>query len=204
MKEQLDIFDESMNHFGSAPRGEVHKKGLWHQTFHCWIILEHDNERFILFQLRSADKDTFPNLLDISAAGHLLKDESKKDGIREVKEELGIDVLLEDLTEIGIIKEKLIGENFLDYEHCHVFIGLRNELLNDFVIQVDELAGLVEINVADFSNLIKGNVKQIFAKGFKVVNHEKYAVTFQINKAAFVPHHDAYYDKVCRAANEIS
>ena len=38
MSEVLDIFDAKMNQIGTASRDEVHQKGYWHQTFHCWIV----------------------------------------------------------------------------------------------------------------------------------------------------------------------
>jgi len=38
MAEILDIFDDEMHLIGTAPRDEVHTKGLLHQVVHCWIL----------------------------------------------------------------------------------------------------------------------------------------------------------------------
>lgn len=49
-------------------------------------------------QRRCATKDSNPNMLDISSAGHLSAGDDSLDGaIREVKEELNLDVNKEEL-----------------------------------------------------------------------------------------------------------
>lgn len=88
--ELLKVFDSEGTLKGTASRAEVHKRGLWHETFHCWFLSKEDGRIFIHFQLRGPDKKNFANMLDITAAGHLSSDESVKDGVREIKEELGI------------------------------------------------------------------------------------------------------------------
>ncbi|WP_107840072.1 NUDIX hydrolase [Metasolibacillus meyeri] len=101
--ELLKVFDRNGAHIGTATRAEVHSKGLWHETFHCWFVSKEKNNYFLHFQLRSAEKRDYPNLLDISAAGHINAAESVVDGIREVYEELGVDVAIEDLIYIGTL-----------------------------------------------------------------------------------------------------
>ena len=70
--ELFDIYDEDMNHIGIKPRNEVHRDGDWHQVFHCWVIgIDPDGLTFMVLQKRAPNKKIFPNMLDISAAGHL-------------------------------------------------------------------------------------------------------------------------------------
>ena len=40
--ELIDIYDQNMNLLGTAPRSQAHSEGLWHQTFHCWIVSQPD------------------------------------------------------------------------------------------------------------------------------------------------------------------
>ncbi len=56
-------------------------------------------------QRRCATKDSNPNMLDISSAGHLSAGDDSLDGaIRELKEELNLDVNKEELQFIKTIK----------------------------------------------------------------------------------------------------
>src|SRR4051794_1911294 len=100
--ELLDVFDDNMELIRKAPRAEVHAKGLWHQTFHCWIVRAAHDGQYVLFQRRGPTKKVFPNTLDITAAGHLQSGETVEDGIREVNEELGISARYGDLIPLGI------------------------------------------------------------------------------------------------------
>ncbi len=57
-------------------------------------------------QKRSATKKSHPNCWDISGAGHIRAGESVIDGaIRELKEELGVEVEEKDLEYIATIKK---------------------------------------------------------------------------------------------------
>ncbi|MDX8343655.1 hypothetical protein [Rossellomorea sp. YZS02] len=59
--ERLAILNENGERLGVARRSEVHKKGYWHETFHCWLayydVIKLDS--FIYFQLRSREKRIF-------------------------------------------------------------------------------------------------------------------------------------------------
>ena len=59
--ELIDIYDENMNHLGTAPRSQAHHEGLWHMTFHCWIVSRPDK---IWLQRRGEHVETHPNKLD--------------------------------------------------------------------------------------------------------------------------------------------
>ena len=102
MSEILDIFDSSMNLIGTADREEVHKKGYWHQTFQGWIIKKREGKVYVVAQKRDKRKKTAPNMLDITAAGHLHAGETPLDGVRELEEELGIRIEPEKLINLGI------------------------------------------------------------------------------------------------------
>lgn len=71
-KEKLKIFDEQRNHIGVATREEVHRVGHWHEAFHCWFISKEEGIDYIYLQIRSEEKKDYPNLLDITAAGHFI------------------------------------------------------------------------------------------------------------------------------------
>ncbi|CAM5275137.1 Isopentenyl-diphosphate Delta-isomerase OS=Lysinibacillus sphaericus OX=1421 GN=idi PE=4 SV=1 [Lysinibacillus sphaericus] len=44
-QEIVKVFNEQHEQIGMATLAEVHEKGLWHETFHCWFV----NENVYLF-----------------------------------------------------------------------------------------------------------------------------------------------------------
>src|SRR5689334_15155032 len=103
MTEILDIYDEDIKWLGTKDRAAVHRDGDWHKVFHCWIAYRDSDKRdYLVVQRRGPNTQTFPNLLDITAAGHYQAGESIRDGVREVREELGIDVDFDKLIPLGV------------------------------------------------------------------------------------------------------
>lgn len=73
-------------------RGRVHHDGDWHRSVQAWILQacgQNGNVR-VLLQRRSPFKDTHPNQLDVSCAGHVNAGDNILDTMmRELEEELG-------------------------------------------------------------------------------------------------------------------
>jgi len=68
-------------------KNQAHAKEQWHCAAHIWIT---DGEN-VLIQLRAKNKIQYPDLWDITAAGHLSAGDTPiKGAIREYQEELGI------------------------------------------------------------------------------------------------------------------
>ena len=73
-------------------RGQVHKDGDWHRSVQAWIVQPElqSNTARVLLQRRSPYKDTHPNQLDVSCAGHVNAGDDILDTMmRELEEELG-------------------------------------------------------------------------------------------------------------------
>ncbi|EED91603.1 predicted protein [Thalassiosira pseudonana CCMP1335] len=73
-------------------RGRIHKDGIWHRSVQVWVVQkdECNNDVRVLLQRRSKYKDTHPNLLDVSCAGHVNSgDDILQSTMRELEEELG-------------------------------------------------------------------------------------------------------------------
>jgi len=124
MAEIIDIFDANLRHLGTMDRVEAHRKGEWHQTFHCWIVNLAIEYGAVLFQLRSSTIANFPNLLDVSAAGHLEAGEKVEEGIREVSEELGIPVKISQLHPLGCrveVADQTNGQRNREYQSVYLF-----------------------------------------------------------------------------------
>jgi isopentenyl-diphosphate Delta-isomerase len=92
MTEMLYVVDKEDNVLRSESRKIVHASSLWHRGVH--IILKNSNGE-ILMQLRSPDKDKFPNRYDISVSEHVTFGESYDEAARRgLFEELGIEAPL--------------------------------------------------------------------------------------------------------------
>ncbi len=203
-EEILDIWDESGQHMGAATRKQVHLEGLWHRTFHCWIYIRDDQGVQLMFQKRHPDKDTFPDQLDITSAGHLLAGELPEDGVRELEEELGLVVPFEHLQEIGIIEDSTVGPGIIDNELCHVYAYPCSQPLEQYRLQADEVIGLFRIPLNAVEKLFAGEVTSIDAIGFNLLpDGSKQRETLQVSASDFVPHEERYYQTVFAAVKRL-
>lgn len=201
--EMLKIFDENRDEIGMAAREEVHKVGHWHETFHCWFISEENGMELIYFQIRSDTKKDYPNLLDITAAGHILAHEAIYDGTREVREELGIDVSSNELVSLGVIKDRIIQEDFIDKELGNVFLYQYEGTMDDFNLQKEEVSGIVKADFNEFYEFCLGDKDDINVEGFEVSPAgEKVSIHKTVGKNSFVPHEYSYFERVAKLIRE--
>ncbi|MBE7493557.1 MAG: ribosomal RNA small subunit methyltransferase A [Verrucomicrobiaceae bacterium] len=88
--EVFDVVNERNEVTGQLTRGEVHARKLLHRAVHIFVI---NSRGKIYLHQRSHLKDVSPMKWDSSAAGHLDAGEAYADAaVRELKEEIGIDV----------------------------------------------------------------------------------------------------------------
>ena len=86
--EKFDIVDASDRVTGSAPRSEIHARGLLHRAVHLWL---HNNAGQILLQRRSLSKDREPGKWTSSVSGHVNAGEEYDHAMRrEIPEEIGV------------------------------------------------------------------------------------------------------------------
>lgn len=203
--ERLRIFDEQYNEIGSLPRKEVHKQGHWHETFHCWFVRRENNQTFLTLQLRSKMKKDFPNLLDITAAGHLLDTESVQDGVREIEEEIGIKVNMTALIPVGRIKNELIFNQFIDREFCHVYLYVTSLENEQFTLQEEEVSGMFQARLEDLKALYKEKTSEIKVNGFTVgEDGSRSEGVIAVRKESFVPHGKTYMQTLFKAVEALS
>ena len=144
-KEYFDILDENGNKTGEKKlRSEVHRDGDWHRAVHIWIV---NNNGDVLLQRRSANKDSNPNMIDISSAGHLSAGDNSIDAAcREIKEELSLDVKKEDLVFIKTIKSSTqYTETFINNEFDDLYVLRTNKKLEDMKYQEEEISEIMYV-----------------------------------------------------------
>ena len=143
--EFIDVLDERRNKVGIVRNRElVYKNGDWHKTVHIWLI---NSKNELLIQKRAKDKQTFPNLWAISIAGHVISGETSIEAaLREIKEEIGIDVNPNDLKLIFTIKRIQEYKNGFLHVHDDVYLFKYDLDLYNTKIQKEELTDIRFIN----------------------------------------------------------
>ena len=164
MPELFDIYDENRVKIGVKDRAAVHHGGDWHCTFHCWVIYRDGaGQDFVVMQWRGPDKDICPNLVDVSAAGHYQSGETIRDGVREIREELGLDVTYEDLIPVGVRTSVLKEGDFRDCQFEDVFLLVCDQPLSAYNYQREEVSGLMRFAIDDGLALFAGESDSISA-----------------------------------------
>ncbi|QGG58025.1 NUDIX hydrolase [Paenibacillus sp. B01] len=169
MEEQFDIYDESWMPVGTASRRDVHRLGLRHRSFHCWVYRIGSGEPKVLFQKRQLGKDTYPGFLDISAAGHLAAGETVREAVRELEEELGIAAAFEELAYLGWSEARAIGsaggEPFIDHERSEEYALRCERRPLSLRLQPEEVLGVYEAPLRGMIRLFEGELSELRAEG---------------------------------------
>lgn len=142
MEERLDIWSASGKPTGKdCPKDEAHKNGWFHPTVHVWF---YTSDGKILMQQRGSNKETYPNLWDVSVAGHVHAGESIENAVlREVEEEIGLSTRKTDFTLLDIRKNINIHPNGIkDCEFQHVFLIELKKPIKALVIQEEEVEAI--------------------------------------------------------------
>jgi isopentenyldiphosphate isomerase len=154
--ELLDILDVSGRPTGEVvPKSEAHRLGLWHRCFHCWICGSDPGGPYLLLQRRVARKDTWPNYLDVTAAGHLAAGEKTLDGLREVEEELGLRIAPERLVPLGTRRVEQEIPGGCDRELHEVFLVSDATPPGDLRLQKHEVEAVFRLYLDDVRTLYK-------------------------------------------------
>lgn len=160
--EYLDIYDEQGNYIGKEKRSIVHRDALWHKTVHCWL---YDKAGNVFFQIRK-DEGT----LYTTASGHLKAGETISQGFaREIKEEIGVDIDSHDAKLVDVVPfvmDKIMkdGSLFRDRAFANVYVDLYEGDYTDFVLDSDEVSGLVLVNAHDTLSLFEKEEGSVLGK----------------------------------------
>ncbi|MCI5051380.1 MAG: NUDIX domain-containing protein [Candidatus Pacebacteria bacterium] len=152
-KEKLDVIDEQENILYQETRDNIHQKGLLHREIHVWLYTPSGN---IIFQKRSPNKDTAPNLLDASVGGHVdMGEKPLESALKEIQEEAGI---LVDGDELIFMEKSRVDaidsqtgkrNNVIRYIYALAYFGSLKELVPEegagegfFSYSINELENL--------------------------------------------------------------
>lgn len=164
MAEYLDILDASGNKTGESRTYEdAHELGLIHGTVHVWIV---NSQGQLLLQKREKNRKAYPGLWDISSAGHISKGETSIQAAkREVKEELGIELLDGDFHFLGTFEEHIILNNgtYINNEFQDSFVVKKNVPIEEIKFDPGEVEEVRWITVQEFKNWTEGRGEPMVA-----------------------------------------
>ena len=173
--ELIDICDENNNLLGiKKMKSEAHKNGLWHRASHIWI---YNSTGEILLQLRAKEKPLYPDMWDISAAGHISADEDPVTaGLREVEEEIGLKLKKEDLYFFTIRKHKAIFRDIKNNEFYYIYFFMFDEEIRQLKLQKEEVQKIQFFPIDKIEEELKTNMGKYVPHGdywFDVLNEIK-------------------------------
>ena len=151
--ELIDLVDENNQLIGNKEDKEIaHEKGLWHRECAAWIYQENGD---ILIQKRAATKKQSPNKWGL-CAGHIQAGEEPIKGmLREIKEELGIEVLEEELefARVEEVKQKHPNGS-INNTFVYRYFLKTNIPIDKYIIQEEELSELKYISLEELKQII--------------------------------------------------
>ena len=147
--ELLDILDEFGNYTGKIEeRKVVHDKGLWHIHVGVWIMNEKGE---LLFQQRSMEKKINPGKWTWTG-GHVDSGETPLEAIqREVLEEIGVKIPLENFKLIKTTKEEIYIPKYdvINRHFIYSYFAKVNYKLEDYSMQKEEVIDLKYISIEE-------------------------------------------------------
>lgn len=168
--ELIDILNDDLTVSKTCLKSDAHKHGYLHASIHVWFYTDSGE---ILIQKRSSTKIAFPNLWDVSVAGHISTGENEiTAALREVEEEIGLVISKDAILKIGSYHETHQHRpDFIDNEIHLIYISKLYTPINELKIQKEELSAIKLISI------------DIFKKELENPNFSK----------TYVPHSEKYY-----------
>lgn len=146
--ELIDIYDKNREKTGIVKERHEREKGELMLGVHAWII--NSDNKFII-QKRSAKQRTFPNCWSQSMGGGVDAGETSIEGMkRELKEELGIDILEKEAT--------LIASYLRDSSILDVYVIRKDIKIDSLILQEEEVADAKYVTFEEFENMIKEGI----------------------------------------------
>ena len=167
--EYIDIFDANNNPTGEIKeKTQAHEDGNFHRTAHIWIM---NDKKELLLQKRSATKKSHPNCWDISGAGHIRAEETVIEGaIRELKEELGVEVEEKDLQYIATIKTTKNPKNM---EFQYVYLLKYNNQVEEYIFEDNEVSEVKYVHFEELEKMVEERVEGL------LIHEEEYKYLFR-------------------------
>ncbi len=192
-EERFDLYTRDGASLGlTKARRDVHRDGDWHRSVHIWVWGLVDGAPHLVFQRRSAGKDTWPGRLDVAVTGHARAGETLEATLREAEEEIGLAVRPEDLVRLGLRRRMDARPGVKDNELQDILARRAPADLRALRPDPDEVSGLLAVAFADAGRVLAGGSE---APALSLVVEEASGPfgTARVSSEDFVPASDGYY-----------
>ena len=152
--EIIDIYNENHEYLGKCEKELAHKLGLWHEVFNGIIV--NKKNKSVIFQIKNSkhNKVHNENKIEISVGGHYKAGEKVQNGIREIKEESGIEIDFKDLIYLGERQvSTIVNKYYIVREFQKIFIITYSGSVYNLKCKDDEIIGFIEFKIDDCIDL---------------------------------------------------
>lgn len=169
----------------------------WLRTFNLWIV-QRNPVYSIVYQQRTPKATWAPLKLDVTAGGYFNAGEEMKDCMREVKEELGREYPINQITFVG---RKLNVDRDLKNR-------LRQTVVEIAVVEDDSPIETYDVDpeevyaicVCPIDDLIRVQTESDYSFEVKGLNAQKEEISILVTKDSFPPNWDPYHLKMAMLA----
>lgn len=153
----IDIYNDRNQHIGQQDKKIAHADGQWHRTFSCLAV--NPAKATVLLQKKQPGRYAFdrPDYADFTVGGHYEAGETIPQGIREIREELGVDVCYTDLQPLGIRQTAVtLAPGWMEREFQYWHLLPLDLDLEQIPLDDAEVSGLVELDLTTAIDLAAG------------------------------------------------
>jgi len=162
--ELIEICDAAGNLTGEQKmKSEAHLDGSWHRAAHVWL---YNFRGELLLQLRAAEKTLYPSVWDVSAAGHVgVGEKPIIAALRELEEELGLQVAPEDLEFFKVVKNSPPFSGFKNNEFYHVYFCEYAGSLDELILQPEEVDQVKYFTISEIERQLEHDQENFVPHG---------------------------------------
>ena len=199
--ELLDVLAEDGRVVGRKPRHLVHRDHDLHGLVFVWSAFAAGQRPVMVLQRRGRPGDPYAGQVDALAGGHILAGETAVDaGRRELLEEVGVTADAGDLLFLGSSrKERATGDCRRILQHLLLYpVPLDLSQLRFS----DEVDGLAEVDLEEFSELILGRRESLRGR-VRFAGEQEQIVEQELPRSAVTGYPDEILDTFRRSLASI-